>query len=44
MMCINWRMYGMFSMRVIVYVKMFVYLQVIILSRVVDIGNINSCK
>ena len=39
MMRINWWMYGMFSMRVIVYVKMVVYLQLIILSRVVDKGQ-----
>ncbi len=39
MMRINWWMYGMFSMGVIVYVKMFVYLQLIILSRVVDKGQ-----
>lgn len=39
MMRINRRLYGMFSMRVIVYVKMFVYLQLIILSRVVDMGQ-----
>lgn len=39
MMRINWWMYGMFSMGVIVYVKMFVYLQLIILSRIVDKGQ-----